>query len=153
MRMLTQDVYKRQTASIEYDESEIGVISAYLVTSEADLTVFDTALLTYDEEKGQYYYRFADNGSYTFRFSDAAGNTGLATATVAKFDTLAPEISSITWTANGKTYTDPEEIPKLALTNKAVTATVAFTKAILPEVSSEGFLPEYTCLLYTSRCV
>lgn len=38
-------------------------------------------------------HMFTDNGSFTFEFVDAAGNTGTATATVANIDKIAPTLT------------------------------------------------------------
>ncbi|MGI5930524.1 immunoglobulin-like domain-containing protein [Pseudoflavonifractor sp.] len=90
-------------------------VRAYLVPSEADasdFTVLDTNLLKKDEtaggHQGQYYYEFQTNGSYIFRFSDAAGNIGTATATVNSIDTTELEVSdnSIQWLSRGQTYSN-----------------------------------------------
>ena len=90
-------------------------VRAYLVPSEADasdFTVLDTNLLKKDEtagdHQGQYYYEFQTNGSYIFRFSDAAGNIGTVTATVNSIDTTELEVNSdsIQWLSRGQTYSN-----------------------------------------------
>lgn len=87
-------------------------VRAYLVPGEADFIVLDTNVLKKDEtaggHQGQYYYEFQTNGSYIFRFSDAAGNIGTATATVNSIDTTELEVSdnSIQWLSRGQTYSN-----------------------------------------------
>lgn len=87
-------------------------VRAYLVPGEADFIVLDTNVLKKDEtaggHQGQYYYEFQTNGSYIFRFSDAAGNIGTATATVNSIDTTELEVNSdsIQWLSRGQTYSN-----------------------------------------------
>lgn len=55
-------------------------------------------------------YSFDDNGSFTFEFKDAAGNTGSAVATVSNIDKIAPTISIVLdntslWSPNHKMVT------------------------------------------------
>lgn len=110
-------------------------VRAYLVPSEADasdFTVLDTNLLKKDEtagdHQGQYYYEFQTNGSYIFRFSDAAGNIGTVTATVNSIDTTPLEVSdnSIQWLTRGQTYSQAEwaDAQDDLHTNVAVTAII-----------------------------
>lgn len=110
-------------------------VRAYLVPSEADasdFTVLDTNLLKKDEtaggHQGQYYYEFQTNGSYIFRFSDAAGNIGTATATVNSIDTTELEVSdnSIQWLSRGQTYSNAgwTTVQNDLHTNVAVTAII-----------------------------
>lgn len=123
-------------------------VRAYLVPSEADasdFTVLDTNLLKKDEtagdHQGQYYYEFQTNGSYIFRFSDAAGNIGTATATVNSIDTTELEVNSdsIQWLSRGQTYsnTDWTTAQNDLHTNVAVTAiintNIALDSVTLPQ--------------------
>ena len=93
----------------ESGELTLPPIRAYLVPPEddpSDFTVLDTNQLVLDESddynhKGQYYYTFQENGSYTFRFSDAAGNVGSILASVHSIDTTKPEVLSTQWLNQG----------------------------------------------------
>lgn len=105
------------TATVEYvsegGDLSVPPVRAYLVPGEADeddFTVLDTGNLTLDESstyghQDQYYYNFTTNGSYTFRFSDEAGNVGTATASVYSIDTTVPEVGSIQWLNRSISYT------------------------------------------------
>ena len=129
------------TATVAYvsgnEEHNLALppVRAYLVPSEADasdFTVLDTNLLKKDEtagdHQGQYYYEFQTNGSYIFRFSDAAGNIGTVTATVNSIDTTELEVNSdsIQWLSRGQTYsnTDWTTAQNDLHTNVAVTAII-----------------------------
>ena len=106
------------TATVAYvsgnEEHNLALppVRAYLVPGEADFIVLDTNVLKKDEtaggHQGQYYYEFQTNGSYIFRFSDAAGNIGTATATVNSIDTTELEVNSdsIQWLSRGQTYSN-----------------------------------------------
>ena len=127
------------TATVEY-VSEHGnlaepPIRAYLVPGETDkndFTVLDTNVLKKDDtsgaHQGQYYYEFQTNGSYIFRFSDAAGNIGTVTATVHSIDNTPLEVSdnSIQWLTRGQTYSQAEwaDAQDDLHTNVAVTAII-----------------------------
>jgi hypothetical protein len=52
-------------------------------------------------------YTFIVNGSYTFEFTDTAGNTGTATATVSWIDKTAPTLTQITAVPTPTTSTTP----------------------------------------------
>lgn len=107
-------------AKVEYvsesGELTLPPIRAYLVPLEddpSDFTVLDTNQLVLDESdaynhKGQYYYAFQENGSYTFRFSDAVGNVGSILASVHSIDTTEPEVLSTQWLNQGMDYTGEE---------------------------------------------
>ena len=126
------------TATVAYvsgnEEHNLALppVRAYLVPGEADFIVLDTNVLKKDEtaggHQGQYYYEFQTNGSYIFRFSDAAGNIGTATATVNSIDTTELEVSdnSIQWLSRGQTYsnTDWTTAQNDLHTNVAVTAII-----------------------------
>ncbi|MFC5452109.1 autotransporter outer membrane beta-barrel domain-containing protein [Paenibacillus aestuarii] len=70
--------------SIEYSETKPtnGIVTATLNPSKP-VTVTNTVY-------GTLSYTFNDNGSFTFEFTDAAGNTGTAVATVNNIDRTAP---------------------------------------------------------------
>jgi hypothetical protein len=55
-------------------------------------------------------YLFTGNGSFTFRFSDLAGNTGETIATMTRIDKTAPVVSGIT-PASGSTFTGDWNVP------------------------------------------
>lgn len=124
------------TATVEYVSEGSSLseppVRAYLVPNSndaSDFTVLDTGNLTLDEDemsshKGQYYYNFTTNGSYTFRFSDAAGNVATVTATVHSIDTTEPEVGSIQWLNRSISYTDAawETAQSSLHTNAPVTA-------------------------------
>lgn len=126
------------TATVAYvsgnEEHNLALppVRAYLVPGEADFIVLDTNVLKKDEtaggHQGQYYYEFQTNGSYIFRFSDAAGNIGTATATVNSIDTTELEVSSdgIQWLTRGQTYSQTEwaDAQDDLHTNVAVTAII-----------------------------
>lgn len=74
------------TASISYSNTSAtqGPVVATLVPSET-VTVTDSG--------GLFTHSFTENGSHTFHFVDAAGNTGEATATVSNIDKVAPIVA------------------------------------------------------------
>jgi len=90
------------TATVEYSPSIAtnGNVTATLKPSEA---------VTVTNNGGNYTYTFSDNGSFTFEFKDAAGNTGNATATVDWIDKTSPtatvEYSITDWTNKDVTAT------------------------------------------------
>ena len=128
------------TATVEYVSEGSSLseppVRAYLVPSAADKDDFivqDTANLTLDESdsynhNGHYYYSFTANGTYTFRFSDGAGNIGTATATVHSIDNTPLDVPNdgIQWLSRGKTYsnTDWTTAQSGLYTNAAVTAVI-----------------------------
>lgn len=129
------------TATVAYvsgnEEHNLALppVRAYLVPSEADasdFTVLDTHVLKKDETSGehkdQYYYEFQTNGSYIFRFSDAAGNIGTVTATVHSIDNTPLEVSdnSIQWLTRGQTFSQADWTTAQSdlHTNVAVTAII-----------------------------
>lgn len=62
-----------------------GPVVATLVTN-------DKSPVTVTNNEGLFTHSFTENGSFTFQFADAAGNTGEATATVSNIDTIAPYV-------------------------------------------------------------
>ena len=122
------------TATVAYEVKKENVW-AYLVPSDEDkddFIVLDTNLLKKDEtsgaHQGQYYYEFQTNGTYIFRFSDAAGNIGTATATVHSIDNTPLEAPNdgIQWLSRGQTYSQTEwaDAQDDLHTNAAVTAII-----------------------------
>jgi len=57
----------------------------------ASITPSETVTITNND--GSASYTFSENGSFTFQFVDAAGNTGEAVATVSNIDKVAPLIT------------------------------------------------------------
>lgn len=121
-------------ATVAYEVKKENVW-AYLVPSDEDkddFIVLDTNLLKKDETSGahqsQYYYEFQTNGTYIFRFSDAAGNIGTATATVYSIDNTPLEAPNdgIQWLSRGQTYSQTEwaDAQDDLHTNAAVTAII-----------------------------
>ncbi len=72
---------------------------------------------------------FTENGSFTFEFTDAAGNTGTAIATVANIDKTIPTVSDITYS------------PAI-LTNQNVVATITISDGTV--TSSGGATHTFT---------
>jgi len=72
------------TGSVSYSTTDPtnGSVIATLQTSE-DVTITSS---------GGNSHTFTDNGSFTFSFQDAAGNTGSAIATVSNIDKIAPTV-------------------------------------------------------------
>jgi|GEM_PF-7055766 len=65
------------------------------------VTINPSEAVTVTNNNGSLTRTFTANGSYTFEFKDAAGNTGSVTATVNNIDKVAPVVSGV---ANGQTY-------------------------------------------------
>ena len=138
-------------ATVEYAAgSEDGSLTkapvyAYLVPGEEPVTVLDTGNLTLDKNQdsthyGQYYYIFTANGSYTFRFSDAAGNIGTATATVRTINsdgTALELVSGPVWLCQGQTYTGNYSWRTAQQTLRSNTPVTATFTANLPLASAE----------------
>ena len=137
-------------ATVEYAAgSEDGSLTkapvyAYLVPGGESITVLDTGSLTLDtsgsEHNGQYYYTFTANGSYTFRFSDAAGNIGTVTATVRTInsdDTALELVSGPVWLCRGQTYTSNYNWQTAQQTLHSNTPVTATFTANLPLASAE----------------
>lgn len=138
-------------ATVEYAAgSEDGSLTkapvyAYLVPGGEPVTVLDTGNLTLDENQdsthyGQYYYTFTANGSYTFRFSDAAGNIGTVTATVRTInsdDTALELVSGPVWLCRGQTYTGNYSWQTAQQTLRSNTPVTATFTANLPLASAK----------------
>ncbi|MGI5997090.1 MAG: DUF5011 domain-containing protein [Lutispora sp.] len=85
-------------------------------------------------------FEFVENGSFTFRFSDKAGNTGEA---IASADDLSDSISAgtIEYYIDGTRIDDPDEI----MTNKSVTAKLVLDGAGGPyTIVNNGGSDSYT---------
>ena len=89
----------------------------------ATLTTSDEDDVTITNNEGLSTYNFTTNGSFTFTFADASGNTGSAVATVANIDKTAP-IGTVTYSTE-------------VATNGAVTATLA-TSEVVTITNNEG---------------
>lgn len=98
------------TATISYSTTNPtnNSVVATLVPSEA-VTVMNNSGLSQ--------YTFTDNGSFTFQFTDAAGNTGSATATVNNIDKTKPSTPIILTPAEG--YTTNNDKPVISGTAEA----------------------------------
>ncbi|WP_433745114.1 S-layer homology domain-containing protein [Falsibacillus pallidus] len=88
------------TATIIYDVTfpTSGNVTATLKPSEP---------VTVTNNDGNNSYVFTDNGSFTFQFTDAAGNPGSANATVANIDKNSPIVIGV---ANGGLYNTEKTI-------------------------------------------
>lgn len=138
-------------ATVEYAAGSVdgsltkAPVYAYLVPGGEPVTVLDTGNLTLDENQdsthyGQYYYTFTANGSYTFRFSDAAGNIGTVTATVRTInsdDTALELVSGPVWLCRGQTYTSNYSWQTAQQTLRSNTPVTATFTANLPLASAE----------------
>ncbi|WP_253944658.1 endo-1,4-beta-xylanase [Paenibacillus sp. NEAU-GSW1] len=73
------------TATVSYSNTELtnGNVTATITASEP---------VTITNNGGSASYTFTANGSFTFEFADASGNTGSVTATVANIDKTAPAL-------------------------------------------------------------
>jgi len=93
-----QDVTKNPhpTAGIAYstDQPTTGKVIARLVNKSEGLIITNN--------EGNDTYTFTENGSFTFEFEDAKGNTGSATAKVNNIDHKAPE-ATVEYSPNGLT--------------------------------------------------
>ena len=96
------------TATIEYSTTNKtnGNVIATLVNPSEEITITNN--------KGSNTRTFTGNGTFTFEFIDAAGNTGSATATVRNIDKNLPK-ATITYSTTN-------------LTNRDVIATISFDK-------------------------
>ncbi|MCP8967666.1 beta strand repeat-containing protein [Ectobacillus ponti] len=97
------------TASFSYSTETLtnGDVVAQIIPSE-DVTITNN--------NGLSAYTFGENGSFTFKFKDAAGNTGEATATVANIDKIVP--------------TATVDYSKTTPTNEDVVATITPSEAV-----------------------
>jgi trimeric autotransporter adhesin len=92
------------TATVSYDTllSTSGSVVATLTWESEPITITNNS--------GNPTYTFTNNGTFTFEFTDAAGNTGSATATVTNIDTIAPDITLVgdsnISVFRGSSYTD-----------------------------------------------
>ncbi len=120
------------TATIKYSTTNptSNVVIATLIPSE-DVTVLNNGFaedLGVGEESNSntnpFTYTFMENGSFTFKFKDRAGNIGTATATVDWIDN-APIHALLTYDIN-------------ELTNKDVTVTIEFDKENVTILNNYG---------------
>jgi hypothetical protein len=92
------------TAAVSYDKTA-------LTNTDVTATIAPSKSVTVTNNGGALTHTFTANGSFTFDFIDAAGNTGTAVATVNNIDKTAPIISltgdSSMTVAQGSTFTDP----------------------------------------------
>lgn len=101
----------KPTATVKYAYTDHNTVRAYLVPGEnaEGFTVQDPDhKLTLDSGggtyNGLYYYEFAENGSYTFSFTNAGGKSGSVTATVDTIDNREMKVTSVGWLAGGNWY-------------------------------------------------
>jgi hypothetical protein len=91
------------TATVEYSTTAPA-------NQDVVATITPSEAVTITNNGGSSSYTFTENGSFTFDFVDAAGNTGSATATVSNIDKVAPVLTLIPstqtlWPANHKLVT------------------------------------------------
>jgi len=111
------------TATVSYSTTEPTNqdVTATLVPSETVIVTNNSGLDEYD---------FTENGSFTFQFTDLAGNPGTATATVSNIDTTSPT-GSVSYSTTEYTNQDvtatltPSET--VTVTNNYSSETYTFT--------------------------
>ena len=86
----TIDTIKPTCTSFTYNPASWPVNTNVTATCNASESV------TYQSPSGTGVYTFTTSGSYVFNFTDLAGNTGSATATVTWIDKAAPVLAQIT---------------------------------------------------------
>ncbi len=94
----TNTTYNMSNAIAGIDRTAPVASIDYSTTAPTNQNVTATITLsdgTVTNNDGSNSYIFSANGSFTFEFTDSAGNTGSATATVSNIDTTAPS-SSVT---------------------------------------------------------
>ncbi len=137
------------TGELKYVE-DIAETRVYLIPGEENVTVFGTTNLILDDENGLYpgcyYYSFTANGSYTFRFADAAGNTATLLAEVGNIDNKKMELVEAQYINGGVTYT-AEQIEQLERIKGNIIAVYTFSKNIAlvdgVENLAENYPPTY----------
>lgn len=109
--------YIPPTATISYSTAAItnGNVKATLNPSES---------VTVTNNGGSAEYEFTDNGSFTFEFKDAAGNTGTATATVNYIDKTIPTVSA--------TMSSDNADPARAKAGNTITVNITASEDIQP---------------------
>ncbi len=120
---LFEDITKREepvipTADIQYNITETTNqnVTATLVNPSTEITVTNNG--------GSTSYTFTENGTFTFEFTDKAGNKGTATATVTWIDKKAP-VATITYSTQDTT-------------SENVTATITFDKTNVTITNNSG---------------
>lgn len=107
------------TAEVAY--STTSLVNTDVVVTLANISEPITVTNTVD---GSLTHTFTENGAFTFEFTDAAGNAGTATATVANIDKTSP-VGSVAYST-----TDP--------TNQEVTVFLTFSKANVTVTNNDG---------------
>lgn len=87
------------TATISYDHTT-------LTNSDVVATLNPSETVTVTNNGGSQIYTFTSNDTFTFEFTDDAGNTGTATATVNYIDKTAPTVTFILPTPNNGLVTN-----------------------------------------------
>lgn len=137
------------TGTIFYEETGPYTVRAYLTLSDDQpgtvslKTTEGVKLETYGPYAGKYYHDFLDNGSFTFRFVDAAGNNGSVLAAVTSLDMSSPIGTINEWSPY---YVDEEgNAHKAHLaslpTNSDVSVYIRFDKpirAITPSIENDN---------------
>ena len=107
------------TATVSYSKLTI-------TNTNVEATITPSEAITVTNNGGSLTHTFTENGSFTFEFRDAAGNTGTAIATVSNIDKVGPEISIIG--ANPQAVViGTEYIENGATANDAVSGSAAIT--------------------------
>ena len=111
------------TATIEYSTTQptAGNVVATLKPSETVTVTNNSGLLT---------RTFTDNGTFTFEFKDAAGNTGTAVATVSNIDKIPPTATieySTTQPTAGNVVATLKPSETVTVTNNSGLLTYTFT--------------------------
>ena len=119
-----------RTLTILLDNTPPEATVSYLPegrTSEnvtATLSLADASAVTVTKpEDGSFAYTFEENDSFTFEFTDAAGNTGSIEAKVEWIDRTLPSLDTVIESASG------ENLPSGAWTNEPVKVTLMRTHA------------------------
>lgn len=115
------------------DKSPLNVMLTYDKTeatnSDVTVTVVFDKLAEVTNNYGSLTYIFTENGEFTFKYVDAAGNTGSITAKVTWIDKVAP-VATVNY-------------DKTTSTNRNVTATVSFNEQGVTVTNNDG-KPSYT---------
>ena len=94
---------------VTFDKTEPTATISYSTTaptnSDVTATITPSEAVTITNNSGLTTYTFTDNGSFTFEFRDAAGNTGSATAIVNNIDKTDPAVPTAS-PAGGDYYSD-----------------------------------------------
>lgn len=109
--------------TVTFDKTAPTATVSYNITtltnSDVVATLVPSEAVTMTNNGGSATYTFTANGSFTFNFSDAAGNTGTVTATVSNIDKTAPSAPTLI------APTDNTYIKSTTLTNSWSTVTDA----------------------------